>query len=610
MAATGALVGAIAWLQLTGGQISTGRPTGSSAGRLERHVMHVTLRIGASAALLGTVLLAQRPARSQARPFSVVEATIAEMRAAMAQRRVTSREIVLESLARIAAYDGQLHATITVSRHAVADGEARDQERLAGRVRGPLHGIPVALKDNIQTTAMPTTGGALAFADLVPPYAATVTRLLEEAGAVVIAKTGMTELANWVAGSPTPMPGNYNALRGFGLNPYDPRRDLRPGSDGRPLLSTGGSSSGIGTAASFWAANVGTETSGSILSPASQTMLAAVKPTVGRISRYGIIPITADQDTAGPMARTVADAALLLGVLEGPAPDPHDPATKACTPPPRRDYTAFLTPGALRGARIGVPRRFFFEHVLGPEGMRKNSPDARVMSEALDVLRQQGAVVIDPADVPSVAAAEPDQSFLRWDICAGAGEGRGRDAHCSTVLKYGMKRDFNSWLTSLGAAAPVRSLTALREWNLAHRAAGALKYGQSLLDISDEVDLEADRPRYLADRAKDLRLTTTEGLDRVIGGERLDAVVFVGADGASLGARAGYPTVIVPFGLISSGPKPGAAASAEVRSRPLGISFTGLACSEPRLLALAHAFEQATRRRVAPQAFPALPRAR
>ena len=195
---------------------------------------------------------------------------------------------------------------LAVNPNALADAARLDRERARGHVRGPLHGIPVALKDNIQTTTMPTTGGALAFAGFVPPYDATLTANLREAGAVIIAKTGMTELANWVAGDPTPMPTNYNSLGGFGFNPFDPRRDPRDATfDGRPALQTGGSSSGIGTNASFWAANVGTETSGSILSPSNQNMLAGIKPTVGRISRYGVIPITADQDTPGPMARTV-----------------------------------------------------------------------------------------------------------------------------------------------------------------------------------------------------------------------------------------------------------------------------------------------------------------
>ncbi len=168
------------------------------------------------------------------------------------------------------------------------EAEELDRERAQGKLRGPLHGIPIALKDNIHTTNMPTTGGALVFEGFVPPYEATVTKNLRDAGAIIIAKTGMTELANWVAGSPSPMPTNYNAVAGFGFNPYDPRRDPREATgDGRPALMTGGSSSGIGTTASFWAANVGTETSGSILTPANQNMLAAVKPTVGRVSRYG-----------------------------------------------------------------------------------------------------------------------------------------------------------------------------------------------------------------------------------------------------------------------------------------------------------------------------------
>src|SRR6266404_8513123 len=197
---------------------------------------------------------------SAQKPFNVVEATIPEMRAAMEQKRLTSRELVTQYLIRIATYEDKLHAAITVNPRALEEADARDRERAQGKIRGPLHGIPVALKDNIHTTDMRTTGGALAFENLVPPYEATITKNLKEAGAIIIAKTGMTELANWVAGAPTPMPGNYNAVGGFGLNPYDPRRDPREATaDGRPVLQTGGSSSGIGTSANFWAANVGTE---------------------------------------------------------------------------------------------------------------------------------------------------------------------------------------------------------------------------------------------------------------------------------------------------------------------------------------------------------------
>jgi amidase len=213
---------------------------------------------------------------------------------------------------------------------------------------------------------MPTTGGALAFEGFVPPYEATLVQSLRGAGAVIIAKTGMTELANWMAGAPTPMPSGYNPISGYGMNPYDPRRDPRERSDdGRPALSPGGSSSGIGTTANFWAANVGTETSGSLLSPATMTMLVAIKPTVGRISRYGIIPLTLDQDTAGPIARTVADAATLLGAIENVESDPNDPV-KTCAAPPFRDYTRFLDRDALKGARIGIPRAFYYEPIAPP----------------------------------------------------------------------------------------------------------------------------------------------------------------------------------------------------------------------------------------------------
>src|SRR6187549_3488499 len=329
--------------------------------------------------------------------FTVVEATIPEMQQAMRERRITSRELVTQYLTRIALYDKRINAAISINPRALEEADARDAERTRGRVRGPLHGIPIALKDNIHTVDIPTTGGALAFANFIPPYDATLTKNLREAGAVIIAKTVLTELANWVAGAPTPMPGNYSAVGGFAFNPYDPRPDPRENSnDGRPVLGTGGSSSGAGTAANFWAANVGTETSGSILSPANQNMLAAVKPTVGRISRYGIIPITADQDTAGPMARTVTDAAILLGALEGTKPDPEDAATTRCTPPPKNDYTPFLKAGALKGARIGIPRAFFY--------VRLDAEQKKVVDDAVAVLIQQGATIVDPADFPSVVA--------------------------------------------------------------------------------------------------------------------------------------------------------------------------------------------------------------
>src|SRR5213593_2093363 len=313
-----------------------------------------------------SLVAAAAGAAAEREPFTVVEASIPEMQKAMREKRVTSRELVQQYLTRIALYNGRLHATISVNPNALKEAEELDRERARGRLRGPLHGIPIALKDIIHTTNMPTTGGAMAFDGFVPPYEATLTKNLRQAGAIIIAKTSLTELANWVAGAPTPMPTNYNSISGFGMNPYDPRRDPRETADGRGALFPGGSSSGVGTAANFWAANVGTETSGSILTPSNATMLVGIKPTVGRISRYGVIPITADQDTPGPMAKTVTDAAILLGVLESPSPDPNDPATNRCTPPKNRDYTPFLKRDGLKGARIGIPRAFYYDKTTPP----------------------------------------------------------------------------------------------------------------------------------------------------------------------------------------------------------------------------------------------------
>src|SRR3984893_14750611 len=512
------------------------------------------------------------------RSFSVAEATIPEMQAAMKAGRVTSRELVLQSLTRIALYEDKLHAAITVNPNALKEAEALDRERAAGRVRGPLHGIPIALKDNIQTTNMPTTGGALAFDGFTPPYEATLTINLRRAGAVIIAKTSMTELANWVAGPPTPMPGNYSAVAGYGMNPYDPRRDPREGSfDGRPALVAGGSSSGVGTAADFWAANVGTETSGSILNPANQNMLAAIKPTVGRISRHGVIPITADQDTPGPLAKTVTDAAILLGALESIAPDPLDPATNTCKPPLGHDYRRFLKSNRLKRARIGIPRAFFYDEVVPPGAilpMGGLNPDQKaLMAEAIEMLKKLGATIVDPAEIPSVVSPDPEDNLLLWNFCSGTANRKGQDEHCSTVMKYGMKRDFNNWLQSLGPGAPVKSLTDLRQFNLAHQPAGAIKYGQSQLDISDEMDVDADRARYEADRAKDIELAGTHGIDAVLKENHLDALLFPGASGGAIAAKRGYPTVIVPFGMTPNAPTPPFPEGFDPRPAPFGISF-------------------------------------
>lgn len=541
--------------------------------------------------------------------FTVVESTIPDIQARMERGELSSRDLVVQYLTRMGLYEDRLNAAISVNASAIAEAEALDAERAAGRVRGPMHGIPVALKDNIHTTHLPTTFGALAFDGYVPPYEATLTRNLREAGAIILAKATLTEFANFMAGTPNAMPGNYNALSGFAFNPYDARRDPRPGFfDGRPALGTGGSSSGVGTAASFWQANVGTDTGGSIISPSNAAMLVGIRPTLGRISRWGIAPVTLDHDMAGPMARTVADAAILLGAMESEEPDPRDPATGVCAPPPCRDYRPHLRADGLQGARIGIPRAYYWDPVTldgRSEPLGGLAPDeARLMEEAIAALEAAGATVVDPVGIPSLVHADPDSNFAAWGLCVGGEEHRGADEHCSVNFKYGMKRDFDAWLATLGESAPARTLTELREWNVEHQEAGSMKYRQSRFDISDEMDLERDRARNEADMAKDELLSRTRGIDAVLEAHDLDAILTPGSRGAGLAARAGTPIIVVPFGFVPHAPDRPFPEGFDARPAPFGVGFSGAACSEPRLVEIAYAFEQATRGRVPPPEFP------
>ena len=538
-------------------------------------------------------------------PPGSVSSGLSDMQAALASGRVTSRDLVAAYMSRIAQYEGTLNAVININLHAYSEADDLDRERAQGRLRGPLHGIPIALKDNVNTSFMPTTGGALAFAGYIPPYDATVARNLRSAGAIVIAKTVMTELANWVSSN---MPGNYSAVGGNGMNPYDPRPDPREATnDGRPAMNTGGSSSGIGTAANLWAASVGSETSGSILSPSNANMLVGIKPAVGLVSRYGVIPITADQDTAGPMAKTVTDAAIMLGAMAGP--DANDTAgSTRCSLPPNRDYTRSLSVNALRGARIGIPRANFYSPTINPATGAStgglNAAQAEAMNDAINVLRASGAVIVDPADIPSIVDPTPANNFLTFGVCSGLANAKGSDTNCSVVLKYGMKRDFNAYLQSLGASAPVKSLTELRQYNLANRPRNAIKYDQAQLDISDEMSVEGDRARYQQDRLRDVFLAGTHGIDEVMATQRLDALLFPGSSGAGIAAKAGHPTVIVPFGMIPNAPSPAFPAGFNAKDQPYGVSFTRTACTETRLIELAYAFEQLTKRRVPPASAP------
>src|SRR5581483_7068397 len=321
-----------------------------------------------------------------------------------------------------------------------------------------------------------------------------------------------------------------------------------------------------------------------------------------------------------------SDAAIMLGAMEGAKPDPNDPATTRCTPPANRDYTVYLKRDGLKGARIGIPRAFYYDRVMPPgaspqqaEAGREgrggrggrgggggglNDAQKKAMDDAIAILKREGAVVVDPANIPSILNPDPKENFLRWGQCSGDNNAKGKDQDCSVVLKYGMKRDFNTWLASLGAAAPFKTLGDLIAWNKAHQKAGSIKYGQSNLEISDEMDVEKDKARYEADRAKELRLSATNGIDAVMKAERLDAIFFPGASGAAIAAKPGYPTVTVPFAMIPNDPTPPFPAGFDAKPGPMGVSFTGMACSEPKLIELAYAFEQATKKRVAPPQFP------
>ncbi|MGE3476247.1 MAG: amidase family protein [Rhodospirillaceae bacterium] len=536
--------------------------------------------------------------------FNVVEASIPEMQKAMQDGRVTAEDLVRQYLIRIATYENVINAAIAVNPNALAEARALDEERKAGKIRGPLHGIPVALKDNIQTVDMPTTGGTLGLAGFMAPWDAPLAKNLKDGGAIIIAKTTLTELANYFGNG---MPGNYSSISGYSYNPYDPRRDLRAGqNDGRPVMGTGGSSSGAGTAANFWAVNVGTETSGSILSPSNQNMLAGIKPTVGRISRTGVIPITADQDTAGPMGKSVTDVAIMFGVLEGKQPDPNDSATTRCTPPADNDYTPHLKADALKGARIGVPR-IGYGTAVTPPGMKETRGEVpedqmKAFEEAVAILKQAGAEIVDPADFPSYKAAEQDKNPLSIGACDRPGSEA--STACTSVLAYGMHRDFNAWLAAQNGKAPFKTLDELVAWNEANKNLGTIKYTQSSLIGALANDLEKSKAKYEADRKRDIELNGAQGIDAAMTENKLDALLFAGARGAAVAAKPGYPTVIVPFAMVANPPTPAYPEGFNPLPMPMGISFTGMACSEPRLIELAYAFEQLTKKRQPPPNMP------
>ena len=570
--------------------------------------MKRTLFVLLFVAVLGLPLLASQGDVGTSR-LQLVEATINDIQKALQTRLITTEQLVQMYLHRVAAYDEgapHLNSYLYWNAHqALAAARQSDTERRHGHIKGPLFGIPVVLKDNVNTFDMPTTAGSVALTGSIPPDDAFITRKLRAAGAIIIGKATLTEFANFLTNG---MPAGYSSLGGYGFNPFDPRPDPRedtPFNDGRPALSPGGSSSGPGIAVSANLATVGigTETSGSILSPGTQNLLVGIKPTVGLVSRDGIIPITADQDTAGPLARTVTDAAILLGVIAGF--DPSDPATAACLMPGKcfSDYTPFLNPVALKGARIAVPYFSYWTNTSGTVNL--SSSQQHVINDAIAVLRAQGAFVQEHADIPT------QPSLNAFGGCGTHGQ-----QNCSTVLLYGFKRDLNAYLASLGPGAPVHTLADVIAYNHAH-APESIKYGQVLAIESDLFDIapgSADTLRYQNDRAMDLALSRG-GLEAIYNGpdgipgtaDDFDAILFAANRGANIAARAGYPSIVVPAGFVENAPTPPFPDGFNAQPAPYGITFSGRAFSEPRLIGLAYAFEQATKHRRAPLSVPPLP---
>lgn len=492
--------------------------------------------------------------------FELDELTINDLQVGMSSGKYSARSLTEKYLDRIKDIDTRgpkINSVIEVNPDAESIAAEMDRERKAGRVRGPLHGIPVLIKDNIDThDRMKTSAGSLALAESIPAQDSTVAKKLREAGAVIIGKTNLSEWANFRSSHSS---SGWSGRGGQTKNPYV--------LDRNPC----GSSSGTGAAiaANLAAVGVGTETDGSVVCPSNACSLVGIKPTLGMVSRAGIIPIAHSQDTAGPMCRTVTDAAILLAALSGV--DPRDDATKAGAGKSRTDYRSFLNAEGLRGARIGVHRK--------AHGF--NDAVDKLMHDSIDVLKRLGAYVTDPADIPTQGKFD-DSEF--------------------EVLLYEFKADLNKYLASLGPSAPVKSLKEVIDFNEKNRESELRYFGQDIM-VKAQAKGPLTERKYRLALAKNHRLTRTEGIDAVMNKHRLDAIIaptggppwptdLVNGDHytggySSASAVAGYPHITVPAGYIFG--------------LPVGISFFGRAWSDAKLITYAYAFEQATQARRAPK---------
>ena len=526
---------------------------------------------GGAAAALGTAACApdapqgagvqgRASAAAAVPPFELDEATVADLQAAMEAGEHTARSIAQLYLDRIAEIDGrgpELRSVIETNPEALDIADLLDEERQASGPRGPLHGIPVALKDNIDThDRLTTTAGSLALEGSIPPQDSFIAQRLREAGAIILAKLNMSEWAYFRGERAT---SGWSARGGQCRMPY--------ALDRNPCGSSSGS--GVAASANLSALTIGTETGGSIMCPSSTNGIVGIKPTVGLWSRSGVIPISHSQDTAGPMCRTVRDAAVLLGPVTGV--DSRDPATAASEGNYHADYTQFLNAGGLQGARLGIARSFpgFQPEVL------------ELFDEAVDAMRDAGAAIVDPANLPNAA----------WN-----------DAQPLLVLEYEFKANMNAYLASLGPDAPVRTLAEIIEFNERNADLEMPHFGQQRL-IASEARGPLTDPAYLEAVRAIQRGNREDGIDALMDEHDLDAIVaptrglawktdhilgdsLGGGSSAGPAAIAGYPDITVPMGFVSG--------------LPAGVSFFGRRWSEPTLLRIAYAYEQATNHRAAP----------
>lgn len=502
---------------------------------------------------------ANRPAAAGTSNSEILaaEKSIQEIRSDLAAGRYTSHDLVLAYMRRIAALDKQgpkLNAILEMNPEALLWADVCDAERKSGKSRGPLHGIPVLIKANLDTAdMMHTSAGSLALKDHYASKDSFVAQRLRQAGAIILGKTNMTEWANWMS---TKMPGGYSSLGGQVLSAYDPAFPVRGSSTG----------SAVAMSANFAAAAIGTETSGSIIHPAYWASVVGIKPTVGLVSRSGIIPIATSQDTAGPIARTVADAAALLTVLAGI--DSADPATLTASGKIPKDYTVFLKKDGLQKARIGVSRQLF-----GEMSEEQKESFARVLKE----MKEAGAEIVDPV-------AMPIEELL------------GANWQQSKTMLYEFKPAINNYLKTVEAQIPMHSLTELIAFNAKDPDKRA-RYGQDILERAEKTGGSLADQDYIDEHLSDMRITRG-AIDQTLGKYKLDAIIFPPLNntmisGVILEARAGYPAITVPAGYLKDG-------------KPFTFMLVAGAWQEPKLISLAYAYEQRTHHR-RPPALPKVP---